>query len=92
MPNKLIQFSTTTCGPCTKATKFITEKFGPDESVYETVYLDKDDFKYKEVLHVVQINSVPTFVVLDESKNEISDVFRGLDVNRINEFFEDGEE
>lgn len=77
----LIQFSTTTCGPCKAAKKMIEEQVIPEsenlltEDGYRIIYLDKmegDDSFYLPFVNHIGLRSVPTFIVLDENKKLVN--------------------
>jgi thiol-disulfide isomerase/thioredoxin len=90
--NKLIQFSTTWCGPCKRAKKFIEDTYDPSIDLYEFVDTDADDYPYKAVAEKVRVRSVPRFVVYNEEDKKIVADFIGLDMIRLKQFFENGDD
>jgi len=78
---KLIQYSSSSCGPCRIAKRYITETYPDlDYTIINVKTMKEDDeFFYKNFIS--RLSAIPRFIVLDDDNKLLKDIGMGFSIN-----------
>lgn len=82
---KLLQFSTTWCGPCKMMRRYVENTFDAKKINYHFVDIEREN-EFSLIAKALQVRSVPVLVAIQG--DNIIGMTKGADINFVNSYVE----